>query len=188
MPDDATIEIKRYPNRRYYARNTSSYVSLQDIEDMVKAGHTVEIRDSQTGDDLTRTVLTQLIIQRHPDRMALLPTDFLHHMLRSNEAIVNVMREYFQQSLSWFDFLRQHSPAAAPMSQPLQWFRQWIDTLNPAAAAGNPPAGTAAAEAAATESAAEAAAAESAAGDEAGRLRARIADLESRIADMERDS
>ena len=55
--NDSPIQIKRYPNRRYYARNTSTYVTLQEIEAMIQSGMTVEIRDSQTGEDLTRSVL-----------------------------------------------------------------------------------------------------------------------------------
>ncbi|MCA9072692.1 MAG: polyhydroxyalkanoate synthesis regulator DNA-binding domain-containing protein, partial [Planctomycetaceae bacterium] len=72
------IQIKRYPNRRYYARNTSQYVSLKDIEEMVQSGATVEIVDTQTGDDITRTVLTQIIMERQPEKMALFPSDMLH--------------------------------------------------------------------------------------------------------------
>ena len=65
--NDGPILIKRYPNRRYYARNTSKYVSLKEIEQMVQNGQTVEIRDSQTGDDMTQAVLTQIIMERYRD-------------------------------------------------------------------------------------------------------------------------
>lgn len=166
MSDSEVVEIKRYPNRRYYARNTSSYVSLQDIEDIVKSGRTVEIRDSQSGDDLTRAVLTQIIIQRHPEKMALLPTDVLHHMLRSNDAMLSVMRDYFEHSLTWFDFLSRSNTAASPMAQPLQWFQAWIDTLNPARRQGHPPITP----------------------EEAAALHARLAELEARLQELESDS
>src|SRR3990170_8078321 len=75
---DETIQIKRYPNRRFYARNTSKYVSLPEIEEMVRAGQTVDVRDSQTGDDITHPVLTQIIMDRQPEKIALFPIEMLH--------------------------------------------------------------------------------------------------------------
>ena len=128
---DTPIPIKRYPNRRYYARNLSKYVSLQDIEEMVKAGDMVEIRDSQTGDDLTRSVLTQIIMERHPDKMSLFPTDMLHFILRSNDSMAGFLRDYFRQSLTYLDYLQQHSPTAGALNQPMHWMKMWLDGIAP---------------------------------------------------------
>ena len=124
------IQIKRYPNRRYYARNTSQYVSLQEIEDMVQSGETVEIRDSQSGEDLTRTVLTQIILERQPEKMALFPSDMLHFIVRSNDAMSDFLRDYFRQSLTYLDYLQRHS-AATPLAQPIHWVKAWLDGIAP---------------------------------------------------------
>lgn len=124
------IQIKRYPNRRYYARNTSQYVSLQEIEDMVQSGETVEIRDSQSGEDLTRTVLTQIIMERQPEKMALFPSDMLHFIVRSNDAMSDFLRDYFRQSLTYLDYLQRHS-AATPLAQPIHWVKAWLDGIAP---------------------------------------------------------
>ena len=105
------IQIKRYPNRRYYARHTSQYVSLQEIEELVQSGETVEIRDSQSGEDLTRTVLTQIIMERQPDKMSLFPADMLHFIVRSNDAMSGFLRDYFHHSLTYLDYLQRHSTA-----------------------------------------------------------------------------
>lgn len=118
---DGPIQIKRYPNRRYYARSTSRYVSLQDIEAMVQDGNKVEIRDSQTGDDLTGAVLAQIIMERHPEKLSLFPTDMLHFILQSNDAMSSFLREYFRHSLAYLNYLRQHGAAAT--SLPFQWAR-----------------------------------------------------------------
>ena len=75
---DESIRIKRYPNRRFYASHTSKYVSLPEIEEMIAGGLTVEIVDSQTGEDITRSVLVQIIAERHPDKMAMFPSAMLH--------------------------------------------------------------------------------------------------------------
>src|SRR5438552_18976734 len=72
MPD-APIQITRYPNRRFYTRSESRYVSLEEIEQMVRDGKQVEIRDSQTDEDLTRPVLTRIIMDRQPRKMRLVP-------------------------------------------------------------------------------------------------------------------
>ena len=98
MPDEPIV-IKRYPNRRFYARHTSKYVSLQEIEEMVKSGKNVEIRDSQTSEELTRSVLTRIIMERQPEKMRLFPTDMLHFILRSNDVMSGFLRDYFQHSL-----------------------------------------------------------------------------------------
>ena len=128
MADDP-ISIKRYPNRRYYASHTSKYVSLQEIEEMVQAGHTVEIRDSQSGDDLTRAVLTQIIMERHPEKMSLFPTDMLHCILRSNDVMSSFLRDYFRHSLTYLEYLQRHSASASALVQPMHWVKAWLDGI-----------------------------------------------------------
>lgn len=125
----APISIKRYPNRRYYASNTSKYVSLQEIEELVQQGHTVEIRDSQTGDDLTRVVLTQIIMERHPEMMSLFPTAMLHAILRANEVMLGVLRDYFRHSMTYFEYLQRPSTMATALAPPIHWVRAWMDGL-----------------------------------------------------------
>ena len=127
------IQIKRYPNRRYYARNTSQYVSLPEIEEMVQNGQTVEIRDSQSGDDLTRTVLTQIIMERQPEKMSLFPADMLHCIVRSNDAMSDFLRDYFRHSLTYLDYLQRHS-TATPLTQPMHWVKAWLEGASPQAA------------------------------------------------------
>jgi len=120
MPGEP-IQIKRYPNRRYYARHTSRYVSLQEIEEMIAAGETVEIRDSQSGEDLTRSVLTQIILERQPEKMLLFPIDMLHFILRSNDMMTDFLRDYFRQSLTYLNYLQRHSATASALTQGISW-------------------------------------------------------------------
>ena len=127
---DEPILIKRYPNRRYYARSSSKYVSLKEIEEMVQGGQTVEVRDSQTDEDITQSVLTQLIMDQHPEKMALFPTDLLHFILRSNDVMSGFLSEYFRNSLTYLDWLRLNNPAANA-SLPLNWVKSWLDSISP---------------------------------------------------------
>ncbi|MDV6030591.1 MAG: hypothetical protein F9B45_10905 [Phycisphaera sp. RhM] len=126
---DHPILIKRYPNRRYYASHTSKYVSLRDIEEMVIDGHTVEIRDSQSGEDMTQAVLIQIIMERHPDKISLFPAEMLHFILRSNDLMSGFFGDYFRHSLSYLDYLRRHNPAATSLA-PMQWIKSWLDNVS----------------------------------------------------------
>jgi len=121
------IRIRRYPNRRFYATHTSSYVSLPEIEKLIRNGATVEIVDSQTGEDLTRQVLVQIIAERHPDKIAMFPSAMLHSILRANDMVSDFWREYFRGSLAYLDYLqKQH--ASSPLQQPMHWMKPWLTT------------------------------------------------------------
>ncbi len=125
------VHIKRYPNRRYYARQLSKYVSLNEIEDMIQAGQTIEVHDSQSGEDLTRSVLAQIIVERHPDKMELFPTDMLHFILRSNDAMSSFLRDYFRHSITYLEYLHRHGGSPSLVNQPTHWLKAWLDCLTP---------------------------------------------------------
>ena len=122
------IKINRYPNRRYYALNASKYVTLKEIEEMVQSGETIEILDSQSGEDLTRVVLTQIIMERQPEKMSLFPADMLHFIVRSNDAMSDFLRDYFRHSLTYLDYLQRHS-SVTPLAQPMHWMKAWLDGI-----------------------------------------------------------
>ncbi len=142
MSSDDPVLVKRYPNRRYYASNTSKYVSLREIEEIVQAGHDVEIRDSQTGDDLTRAVLTQIIMDRHPEKMSVFPTDLLHFVLRSNDVMSQLLRDYFRQSSTYLDYLQRRGAATTDFLNPMQWVKTWLDGRSPLQTDGAEPVQT----------------------------------------------
>lgn len=119
-----TIHIRRYPNRRFYDRSASKYISLEEIEAIIRSGKTVEIRDSQSDEDLTRSVLTRLIVDRNPEKMELFPTAMLHFILRSNEITTDFLRDYFRHSLTYLEYLQHHSTAT-----PMHWVKAWLDGI-----------------------------------------------------------
>jgi polyhydroxyalkanoate synthesis repressor PhaR len=128
---DEKIRISRYPNRRLYAKHESKYVSLDEIEALIKSGQDVEIRDSQTGEDLTRSVLTRIIMERQPEKMSLFPVDMLHFIVRSNEVMADFLRDYFRHSLTYLSYLQRHSAAAARLGSPMHWVKAWLDGIAP---------------------------------------------------------
>src|SRR3954464_2668608 len=101
------IAIRRYPNRRFYDRSRRRYVTLQEIEDLVLQGQTVEVRDSRTGEDLTRQILAQILLERHPEKMAMFPVAMLHSILQANDLASDFWRGYLRQSLTMLDGLQK---------------------------------------------------------------------------------
>jgi polyhydroxyalkanoate synthesis repressor PhaR len=88
MPEPATkteepVTIKKYANRRLYNTGTSTYVTLEDLASMVKTGEDFVVYDAKTGEDITRSVLTQIIFeQENKEGQNLLPIAFLRQLIR----------------------------------------------------------------------------------------------------------
>ncbi|MBV9523857.1 MAG: polyhydroxyalkanoate synthesis repressor PhaR [Alphaproteobacteria bacterium] len=75
------IVIKKYANRRLYNTATSSYVTLDDLSQMVKQGGDFVVYDAKTGEDITRSVLTQIIVEEEQKGQNLLPIGFLRQLI-----------------------------------------------------------------------------------------------------------
>lgn len=81
-PGANTVVIKKYANRRLYNTATSTYVTLDDLSAMVKAGTDFVVYDAKTGEDITRSVLTQIIFEEENKGTNLLPINFLRQLIR----------------------------------------------------------------------------------------------------------
>lgn len=79
--DDKVAIVKKYANRRLYNTATSSYVTLDDLCKMVRAGDNFVVYDAKTGEDLTRSVLTQIILEEDAKGRNLLPINFLRQLI-----------------------------------------------------------------------------------------------------------
>jgi polyhydroxyalkanoate synthesis repressor PhaR len=79
---EAPVVIKKYANRRLYNTQTSSYVTLDHLALMVKEGTEFEVQDARSGDDITRSVLTQIIFEEEAKGQNLLPIKFLRQLIR----------------------------------------------------------------------------------------------------------
>jgi polyhydroxyalkanoate synthesis repressor PhaR len=75
------IVVKKYANRRLYNTATSSYVTLDDLAKMIKQGGDFVAHDAKTGEDITRSVLTQIIVEQEQKGQNLLPTSFLRQLI-----------------------------------------------------------------------------------------------------------
>jgi polyhydroxyalkanoate synthesis repressor PhaR len=103
-PEDSTrVYLRRYPNRRYYDAARSQHLTLEDIFRLIGDGRQVQISESKTGEDITARVLTQLILEQAPGKLAALPAGLLHEIIRSNESVLReFIDKYFNRALSAF--------------------------------------------------------------------------------------
>jgi polyhydroxyalkanoate synthesis repressor PhaR len=101
MAKSEPVTIKKYANRRLYNTGTSSYVTLEDLAAMVKAGEDFLVYDAKTGEDITRSVLTQIIFeQENKDGQTLLPVPFLRQLIRFyGDSMQMLVPRYLEMSI-----------------------------------------------------------------------------------------
>jgi polyhydroxyalkanoate synthesis repressor PhaR len=98
--DKEPTTIKKYANRRLYNTGTSTYVTLEDLADMVKSGEDFTVVDAKTGEDITRSVLTQIIFEQENKGPNLLPITFLRQLIRFyGDSIQNLIPTYLDFSI-----------------------------------------------------------------------------------------
>lgn len=94
------VIIKKYANRRLYNTDTSSYVTLDDLAEMVRAERDFVVYDAKSGEDLTRAVLTQIIVDQESRGQNLLPVRFLQQLIRFyGDSIERLVPSYLEFSL-----------------------------------------------------------------------------------------
>jgi polyhydroxyalkanoate synthesis repressor PhaR len=98
------VEIKKYANRRLYNTGTSAYVTLEDLAVMVKTGHDFIVHDAKTGEDITRSVLAQIIFeQENKEGQNLLPIAFLRQLIRFyGDSMQMLVPRYLEASIDSF--------------------------------------------------------------------------------------
>ncbi|MGE5569753.1 MAG: polyhydroxyalkanoate synthesis regulator DNA-binding domain-containing protein [Rhodospirillales bacterium] len=95
--DTETVVIKKYENRRLYDTVNSRYINLDDVARMIRRGIDVQVIDARTGDDITRLILTQIIVEDVKEREFALPTDILRQLvLASGEASRESVATYWK--------------------------------------------------------------------------------------------
>jgi polyhydroxyalkanoate synthesis repressor PhaR len=123
--------IKRYSNRKLYDTQESRYVTLEEIEEMIRAGKEIQVVDASSGEDLTSVTLSQIILEGERSRRANLPAAFLHQLIKygetwqdfaqrsmkaSLEGIVSSQREMDRAFREWA--VRSGWPVPVPRAEP----------------------------------------------------------------------
>src|SRR4029434_5910805 len=95
--------IKKYPNRRLYDTETSSYITLADVKQMVLTGQDFVVRDAKTSDDLTRSILLQIILEEETGGVPMFSASMLAQIIRFyGHAMQGMMGSYLEKNLQTF--------------------------------------------------------------------------------------
>ncbi len=95
--------LKKYPNRRLYDTQTSSYITLADVKQMVLLGQAFEVRDAKTAEDLTRSILLQIILEEETGGVPMFSTNALAQIIRFyGHAMQGVMGDYLERNVQTF--------------------------------------------------------------------------------------
>lgn len=107
MPDNKKKEpiiIKKYPNRRLYDTSTSTYVTMEYLADMVRSGLDFVVLDAKTNEDITHSVLTQIIVDEEAKGQNLLPLNFLRQLISMYGGGTQwVFQKYLEQAIETFN-------------------------------------------------------------------------------------
>ena len=136
--DKGLLEIKKYPNRRFYDATRSRHVTLQDVHDAVAEGYDVTITDSRSGHNITNLVLTQILLEKSPLKLEVFPSWTLHQLIRSNKHVLRSSIDRFlgpftetlAASQKQFESYIRNATAGQFMS-PLEWARDMMRTFTP---------------------------------------------------------
>jgi polyhydroxyalkanoate synthesis repressor PhaR len=100
--------IKKYPNRRLYDTKTSSYITLADVKQMVLKQEEFQVVDAKSGDDLTRQILLQIILEEESGGVPMFTSDLLSQMIRSyGNAMQGMMGSYLERNLRAFQDIQK---------------------------------------------------------------------------------
>ncbi|AKJ29182.1 polyhydroxyalkanoate synthesis repressor PhaR [Caldimonas brevitalea] len=95
--------LKKYPNRRLYDTETSSYITLADVKEMVLAGENFVVRDAKTNEDLTRSILLQIILEEETGGVPMFSTRMLAHIIRFyGHTMQGLMGTYLEKNIQAF--------------------------------------------------------------------------------------
>ena len=102
-PDTEPVIIKKYANRRLYNTETSAYITLEHLATMVRAGRDFKVVDAKTGEDITHSVLTQIIMEEEHRGQTLLPISFLREIIAMyGDSMQAMVPHYLEASMEAF--------------------------------------------------------------------------------------
>jgi polyhydroxyalkanoate synthesis repressor PhaR len=119
--DKPPVVVKKYANRRLYNTESSSYITLDTLANMVRGGRDFVVYDAKTGEDITRGVLTQIIVDEEGKGAALLPIGFLRQLIGFyGDSMQTLVPKYLEQALA--SFVRQQEQMRQAMQQTMGSF------------------------------------------------------------------
>jgi polyhydroxyalkanoate synthesis repressor PhaR len=137
---DRRIDIRKYPNRRYYDATRRQHITIEDIHGLVREGYDVVVTDSKGGEDITAKVLAQIILEHDSPKLKVFPVELLHHVIRTSEPLFReFVEKYFSQALLVFlqsqqqfrEYLRDSLDLGSPLERTNRWMRMMMGPFAP---------------------------------------------------------
>ena len=126
MSEPETIELRRYPSRKLYNKTASTYVRLPDVAEMVRRGANIHVEDTETGEDVTRQVLLQIIMEQEAHSTgSMLSADLMMDMIRLHQSKASeMMTGLFEQSVAFIRSQQEQisKQVSSSMAQPWNVF------------------------------------------------------------------
>src|SRR5579863_1795929 len=114
--DTQPVVVKKYANRRLYNTESSSYITLDNLAELIRGGRDFVVYDAKSGEDITRGVLTQIIVEEESKGRALLPTAFLRQLIGFyGDSLQALVPRYLEQAMA--NFAHQQSQMRAALQQ-----------------------------------------------------------------------
>lgn len=137
------VTIRKYGNRRLYDTGGSRYVNLEEIARMVRDGIEVEVRDARSGEDLTRVILTQIIVEEARDRKTGLPLQLLRELVMASDQATHDFLSWYLNTARELQGKAQDTlqarlaEARQAVSNPLEFVRNLLPGYPPPPSAGD---------------------------------------------------
>ena len=140
------LDIRKYPNRRYYDATHSKHLTLEEIRSLIRDGYDITVTDSKSGADITAQVLTQIVLELETAKIDTFPVALLVQMIRANDRLVkDFVEKYFNQAFgAYVEYQKQieqrlrEMHGAAGLFSP---FNGWPQTVMSPFASGFPSSG-----------------------------------------------
>ncbi|MEY4160180.1 MAG: polyhydroxyalkanoate synthesis repressor PhaR [Pseudomonadota bacterium] len=153
VKDGDSVVIKKYANRRLYNTQSSSYITLDHLAQMVREGVDFKVVDAKSGDDITHQILTQIIVEEEASGEQMLPVSFLRRLISMyGNSMQGLLPHYLEASMEHFSANQQKlrstledslgsNPFAKIAQQNLEMFKAAAAAFMPSAATQAEPAG-----------------------------------------------
>ena len=117
------IIIKKYSNRRLYDSTNKKYVTLEDIASLIRKGSEIKVLDSQSGEDITKVILIQVILESEKNKEDILPVSFLHMLIKyGNQVAKDFFENYFLMMFQPYNYVKDNYKKNIQMWQQMGWY------------------------------------------------------------------
>ena len=125
------VIIKKYSNRRLYDSTNKKYVTLDDIAALIREGNEVKVIDSQTGADISKVILIQVVLESEKNKEDILPVSFLHMLIKyGNKVAKDFFENYFLMMFQPYFSVQENFKKNMMLWQEMGWFPPGVKLPN----------------------------------------------------------